>query len=278
MSHRFSNYVMALIAAQVLDVALLAAPFDYRSSQHGNYSGMDAFFGVSAGEWSEAEAMARWPNLTRIDLPRLDNWARYELGGMFSPASRTSVWPQKRASLTRKCHIIFNVLPDDWLTDPKPATKWLLAKKWARHVPSLPLALRTLAFRAADVNIAVHFRTGDMTPTTEAWHVEVLARTVLPALADAVAEGTRLVVHIFLQVGARAGEEEGALFTIVRPHRCPSPPPTTTTHHHRRHHHPCTTLLCRRMTKTTACTPPSPRCCATLAASRMPSSSTPVAT
>lgn len=28
----------------------------------------------------------------------------------------------------------FKVLPDDWIYDPKPPTKWLLAKKFAHNV------------------------------------------------------------------------------------------------------------------------------------------------
>jgi hypothetical protein len=49
------------------------------------------------------------------------------------------------------------------------------------------------------VNIAVHFRIGDMQPTKEEWHVGLLNSTILPVLRAHAAPGTRLVVHIFMR-------------------------------------------------------------------------------
>jgi hypothetical protein len=106
MGHRFSNLVMGLVAALTLDATLLYAPMDYRSKPHGDYAGLDGFLGMGAGEWSEATARARWPNLTLIDLPRLDNYAPLARGGMFSPNSRVALWHEKRAALNRKCHLM----------------------------------------------------------------------------------------------------------------------------------------------------------------------------
>lgn len=106
MGHRFSNYVMGLIAALTLDATMLFVPMDYRSKPHGDYAGLDAFLGVGAGEWTEAAARARWPNLTVVDLPRMDNYAPMARGGMFSPNSRVSLWLEKRAALSRKCHVM----------------------------------------------------------------------------------------------------------------------------------------------------------------------------
>jgi hypothetical protein len=91
------------------------------------------------------------------------------------------------------------VLPDDWTYDPKPVTKWVMAKKWAANVARLPAPLRALAWRASDVNIAVHFRIGDMQPTKEEWLVAVLNSTILPALAQGALPGTRVVVHVFMR-------------------------------------------------------------------------------
>ena len=213
MGHRFSNWIMGLVAALTLNATLLHVPFDYVSKPHGNYSGMDAFLGVGAGEWMEADALSRWPNLTSIDLPRLDNYAPMAKGGMFSPHSRLAIWRDKREGMTRKCHIIFNTLADDWIYDPKPATKWVVAKKWGRNVPSLPNPLRQLQWRASDVNIAVHFRIGDMQPTKEDWHVALLNGTILPVLRAAMGSdgnaapasdsssnaGAKIVVHVFMR-------------------------------------------------------------------------------
>ena len=53
-----------------LQATLLYEPMDYVSKPHGNYSGLDAFHGMGRGEWSRAAALAVWPNLTTIDLPR----------------------------------------------------------------------------------------------------------------------------------------------------------------------------------------------------------------
>lgn len=66
-------------------------------------------------------------------------------------------------------------------------------------MPRLPAPLRTLSWNASDINVAVHFRIGDMQPTKEEWHITVLNGTILPALAQGAAPGTRVVVHIFMR-------------------------------------------------------------------------------
>lgn len=103
----------------------------------------------------------------------------------------------------------FVVTPDDWVYDPKPMTKWVMARKWAAHVPSLPLPARALLWRSRDINVAVHFRTGDMMPTKEEWLVAVLNTVILPPLATGLAaggggaggSGASLVVHVFVRSG-----------------------------------------------------------------------------
>lgn len=106
MGHRLSNFVMGLVAAIMMDLPLVYRTMEYSSKQHGNYSGLDRFLGMGYREWTHEAVLASWPNMTVIDLTRLDNWAPMARGGMFSPASRTWVWHAKRASLTRKCHIM----------------------------------------------------------------------------------------------------------------------------------------------------------------------------
>lgn len=69
------------------------------------------------------------------------------------------------------------------------------------QIPRLPLPLRALTYSADPrvVNIAVHFRIGDMQPTKEEWHVGLLNSTILPVLRAHAAPGTRLAVHIFMR-------------------------------------------------------------------------------
>lgn len=106
MGHRLSNWVMGLVAAISLPATLLHAPLDYASKPHYNYTGLDAFLGVGSGEWREDAAMAVYHNLTRVDLPRMDNYASMAKGGMFSPNGRVALWHARRAALTRKCYIM----------------------------------------------------------------------------------------------------------------------------------------------------------------------------
>lgn len=106
MGHRLSNWVMGLVAAISLPATLLHAPLDYASKPHYNYTGLDAFLGVGSGEWREDAAMAVYPNLSRVDLPRMDQYSSMARGGMFSPNGRVAVWRARKAELTRKCFIM----------------------------------------------------------------------------------------------------------------------------------------------------------------------------
>jgi hypothetical protein len=106
MGHRLSNWVMGLVAAISLAGTLLHTPMDYSSKPHYNYTGLDAFLGMGVGEWREDAAMAMYPNLTRVHLPRMDNYASMAKGGMFSPNGRVALWHARRAALTRKCYIM----------------------------------------------------------------------------------------------------------------------------------------------------------------------------
>jgi hypothetical protein len=187
-----------------------------------------------------ADVLAQYAPLARVALPRLDGYRKWRDGGPFSPNDAVErVWVAAAAAKRERCRVLYEVPRDDWVRDPKPAIKWVFAQKWARHEARVRAALdardaaagaaalgttvadleaqraaRVLLWDPRDVNVAVHLRQGDITPTRPEWHAALLRDTVLPALVPgATAAGAHVRVHVFF----KDDDAHAATVALARP-------------------------------------------------------------
>jgi hypothetical protein len=216
LGHRLTNLVMTLLAAIVTNATYLHTSLDdgWTTPHLENGStAVDAFLGLGVGEWTRERAEQAYPLAMAAShrLPVLDNNRGYNGVGPFVPNEDAARWVESVAHGGPNggpvCGVQMVPALNVWLYDIKSGTKHILAPRFAAAMAALPAAARPpLLWDPAHLNIAVHYRKGDMEPTLEPWFAGVFNATVLPVLLDYHdLDGVPVHVHVFTERPGRCG-------------------------------------------------------------------------
>jgi hypothetical protein len=187
--HRVREWSTGLWVARLFNLTLVHVSLDVGGREHGSAAGWDDFLGMTWGEngLDLLEVRRRIPAIKEVLFPRLGHWGvpNEKALSVFAPVIAENAG----------CNVIFLVRGDESPKDSSPLTRAALAWKFAA---ASALALRAgaappLVFDARAVNVAVHYRVGDMTPTPENVLGIITFAYVLPALRRA---GVRAPVHV----------------------------------------------------------------------------------
>jgi len=108
------------------------------------------------------------------------------------------------------CAVLYQLPGNNWVYDLSGPVRPIMQYKFL-HAPQLAEWVRLL-FSHAAVNVAVHYRRGDMVPTSEYALWRIVATEVLPALRLARLRA-RVQIHVFADSGANVSD-----FTVFPAH------------------------------------------------------------
>ena len=187
--HRVREWSTGLWVARLFNLTLVHISLDVGGREHGSAAGWDDFLGMTWGEngLDIVEVRRRIPSVKEVLLPRLGFWGvpNDKALSIFAPVIAENAG----------CNVIFVIRGDETPKDSSPLTRAILSWKFAAASATL---LRTgsappLVYDAAAVNVAVHYRVGDITPTPENVLGIITFAHVLPALRRA---GVRAPIHV----------------------------------------------------------------------------------
>ena len=187
--HRMHDWSTGLWVARNFNLTLLHTSLSVGGKEHGSAASWDEHLGIAWGEngMSPADAARLFPSLKQVLLPRLGHWGvpNAQALAVFGPA----------IAAHPGCDVLFFARGDEWPADTSPLTRATLAWKFAASSAALVRAASAppLVFNASAVNVAVHFRVGDMTPTPEHVLSIITLGKVVPALRRA---GVRAPIHV----------------------------------------------------------------------------------
>ena len=209
LGHRFTNMLMVMVAATVVNATYVHPHLDEKwDTPHMQPAErfVDTFFGMGDGEWNATGVAAAYPDALshRYNLPRVDDTRGYNGAGPFGRPGNASLWTDAVVRVWGSpCGVVYSAGNNHWLTDLKSGTKAIVAPKFAASMAVKGRA-PPLVWDPRDLNIAMHHRRGDMTPTPEAWFAALLNATLLPLLHELMDwdAGVPVRFHVFSNVGS----------------------------------------------------------------------------
>jgi hypothetical protein len=181
--HRVREWSMGLWVARLFNLTLIHSSLDVGGKEHGSYAGWDAFLGLTWGEngLELAELRRRSSLLKEVLLPRLGTWGVPNAAALAIFAPAIAAHPG--------CGVLFILRGDETPFDTSPETRAVLGWKFSAAAAVANRkgngARPKLIYDPRAVNVAVHFRVGDISPTAENVLGIITDGIVLPALRAA---------------------------------------------------------------------------------------------
>ena len=215
--HRVREWAMGVWASVLFNLTLVHWPLlnerlglvrDGLKPEHKLYAGWDDMLGLAL---AENRSLTYYEVSARRDKQQL---RELNVGGFqlkrFTVPNVEGELKWSHLGDPSACNMLYLLPGNNWVYDLSGPIRGMMQYKFL-HAPQRPEWAKPL-FSPAVVNVAVHFRRGDMVPTSEFTLWRIVDNEVLPAFQLAGLRA-RVHVHVFADSGANASD-----FTIFPKH------------------------------------------------------------
>jgi hypothetical protein len=195
--HRLREWAMGLWAATLWNLTLVHFPLlntrGGLTPEHGLYVGWDEIYGLRVGENRTSNYWNTQPTVTELIMKTF----QYR---KFTVPTEQGVAFWAHLGDEAECGMIYLLPGNNWVYDASAPIKDIMAYKFLQasrrgHAWAQPL------LNPAAINVAVHYRRGDMVPTSETTLWSIVVKYVLPAFRE-VGLVAPIELHIFADGGA----------------------------------------------------------------------------
>jgi len=198
--HRLREWAMGLWAATIFNLTFIHFPMlnsrKELKPEHGQYLGWDEIYGLRLGENQSSNYWNTRPMVREIMMPTFE-YTKFTVPNEIGLAKWAHLWD------ANECGVIYTLPGNNWVYDISDVVRDIMAYKFLQ-ASSRGHQWERPVMRADKVNIAVHFRRGDMVPTSEATLFKVVTNYALPALDREGLSGDAVEIHIFADGGSDA--------------------------------------------------------------------------
>ena len=208
--HRVREWAMGVWASVLFNLTMVHWPLlnerlglqrEGLRPEHKPYAGWDDLLGLALGE---NRSLTYYELNARKDVVKEVNAGGFQLKRFTVP---NVVGEARWAHLgdPAACNVLTQLPGNNWVYDLSGPVRPVLQYKFLHAPQQRGAAWAVSLFSPAAVNVAVHYRRGDMVPTAEFTLWRIVAAEVLPALRLARVRA-RVHIHVFADSGANASD------------------------------------------------------------------------